>query len=97
MENKAISCDAKIDEKPDFVRILERLRQESSFAQDNAECLTSLVSSIKPMQASPVEPEAKSNPPACLVEYLWDEIYRIQDSNRKTTNAIKHLHITIGN
>ena len=95
-EKTMLSANVVDDEKPDFGRILECLQIESSYGQENAEILKGLVNSVKPMEGKPMNKEVASKTPNCLVDYLWQEINRLQISNQETHEAIRHLQRVIG-
>jgi len=84
-------------EKPDFARILEHLQKEVSYNQENAVMLSGLTNSIKPMEDRPMNKELASKSPNCLVDYLWQEIHRLQISNQDINEVIQHLTKVIGN
>ena len=96
-EEKAMLSVNVVDERPDFGRILESLQNESAYGQENAEMLKGLVNSVKPMEERPMNKEVASKSPNCLVDYLWQEINRLQISNQETHEAIRHLQRVIGN
>ena len=96
-EEKAMLSANVVDERPDFGRILEHLQKESAYGQENAGMLKGLANSVKPMDERPINKEVASKSPNCLVDYLWQEIHRLQISNQETHEAIRHLQRVIGN
>ena len=95
-EEKAMLSAKVVDERPDFGRILEYLQKESAYGQENVEMLKGLANSIKPMEERPMNKEVASKSPNCLVDYLWQEIHRLQMSNQETNEIIRHLQKVIG-
>lgn len=80
-----------INESPDFRKILECLQNESAYSQQNTESLRALAISIRPMEERTIDKEIENKTPNCLVDYLWQEIHRLQISNEESNKVIRYL------
>ena len=96
-EEKVMLSANVVDERPDFAQILDHFQRESIYSKENTEMLKKLANSVKPMEERPMNKEVESKSPNCLVDYLWQEIHRLQMSNQETHEAIRHLQRVIGN
>lgn len=88
---------APLDERPDFDRILEVLRNESLLFQERTLAIAGVVNKIMTINIKdPSAGIASAIEPVCLVDYLWVEINRIRTSNEILGQTYLHLSKVIG-
>lgn len=91
------TANLDVDTRPDFGRILETLQKEAAFSTELSEAAYRLANGLKNID-SLVEPrnEVKQKEPNCLVDYLWETIWKIQKANSQMEKTITHLQRVIG-
>ena len=89
-ENYGAKAVLNEDARPDFGRIMDALKSESSLSVELSNRLASVVHGIKNMQELNEPNDIKEKEPSCLVDYLWVEIWRLQRSNKLFERALSH-------
>jgi hypothetical protein len=86
-----------VDTRPDFGRILETLQKEASFSTELSEAAFRVANGLKSIEMLVEKnPELKQKEPNCLVDYLWETIWKIQRANSQMEKTITHLQRVIG-
>ena len=84
-----------IDERPDFCRIIDALQNENSKGEDNALLLNQLANFLKPIERKPMDGELLDKSPICLVDHLWNEVFKLRKINKDIHEAIIHFRTVI--
>ncbi len=82
------------DEKPDFHKILEALREEVEFSRELMYRTYSLTESLKPRYEEKTSSEAtpKEKSPIGIVELLWQQILILREINQSLNKSVNHLN-----
>ena len=95
-EKEEVSIKMTKDDRPDFGRILDALKEQRCISMENSIALKRMASSLKPFDETPVRDDGLSKGPSSLLEYFWEEIRLIQASNEETIHVVRHLSKIIG-
>ncbi len=81
------------NEKPDFHKILDSLREQVDFSQELMHRTYHLTESLKPLPEEKSNGEIlKSKDPSGFVDLLWHEIWRLRDINQTLNKSVNHLN-----
>ena len=87
------------DGRSDFVIILENLRRQNHYAEENSAILRGLANIIKPIEYvvgnDPIPHDDKTS--VSLVGCLYCEIDKLNNSNQEISQILSHLQRVIGN
>lgn len=84
--------------QPDFGNIIDQLRKENSIYVEQTNKAYGLVKSLKeftPTEQKAITPEPYKEP-VTIVDYLWQQINQLRNSNNELTSILSHLYTIVG-
>ena len=89
------NCITKEPSLPVFRELIDAFESVSNALNENSNVIYNRVNAIRE-KSEPKNEKLKSNPPATVVEELWQQISKLRDTNYKLSQARENLEDLVG-